>query len=288
MTAIFSLHFLGGDGLVFLILTVAYSLDEQRVQLINEASDQPFVHPFRLTDGVSFSQGEALRQFLQQDASLAGAGQFGSAFVVAQLRQEQAAVFEASLDDGERSLEMLFGAILRVHPVALLAASGGGEDHAEAEGDQPVAFDDAEKLLVAEQVRFMQPFLETLVQPGPLRQRQAYLQRAPAKRLGDVHQLFGEFRQLLRHIHFVAFGRDILPDRLAAARIEQQAAQESALAVGDQAGELSRCPGEQQGEPWRVDADHLVVRLARRRDRFVMERLAEQVVKHPVVLFAGR
>ena len=71
---------------------------------------------------------------------------------------------------------------------------------------------------------------------------------APAKRLGDVHQLFGEFRQLLRHIHFVAFGRDILPDRLAAARIEQQAAQESALAVGDQAGELSRCPGEQQGE----------------------------------------
>ena len=72
MTAIFSLHFLGGDGLVFLILTVAYSLDEQRVQLINEASDQPFVHPFRLTDGVSFSQGEALRQFLQQDASLAG------------------------------------------------------------------------------------------------------------------------------------------------------------------------------------------------------------------------
>ena len=207
---------------------------------------------------------------------------------MAQLRQEQAAVFEASLDDGERSLEMLFGAILRVHPVALLAASGGGEDHAEAEGDQPVAFDDAEKLLVAEQVRFMQPFLETLVQPGPLRQRQAYLQRAPAKRLGDVHQLFGEFRQLLRHIHLVAFGRDILPDRLAAARIEQQAAQESALAVGDQAGELSRCPGEQQGEPWRVDADHLVVRLARRRDRFVMERLAEQVVKHPVVLFAGR
>ena len=90
-------------------------------------------------------------------------------------------------------------AILRVHPVALLAASGGGEDHAEAEGDQPVAFDDAEKLLVAEQVRFMQPFLETLVQPGPLRQRQAYLQRAPAKRLGDVHQLFGEFPQLLRH-----------------------------------------------------------------------------------------
>ena len=86
------LHFLGGDGLVFLILTVAYSLDEQRVQLVNEASDQPFVHPFRLTDGVSFSQGEALRQFLQQDASLAGAGQFGSAFVVAQLRQEQAAV----------------------------------------------------------------------------------------------------------------------------------------------------------------------------------------------------
>ena len=162
------LHFLGGDGLVFLILTVAYSLDEQRVQLINEASDQPFVHPFRLTDGVSFSQGEALRQFLQQDASFAGAGQFGSAFVVAQLRQEQAAVFEASLDDGEGSLEMLFGAILRVHPVALLAASGGGEDHAEAEGDQPVAFDDAEKLLVAEQVRFMQPFLETLVQPGPL------------------------------------------------------------------------------------------------------------------------
>lgn len=105
MTAIFSLHFLGGDGLVFLILTVAYSLDEQRVQLINEASDQPFVHPFRLTDGVSFSQGEALRQFLQQDASLAGAGQFGSAFVVSQLRQEQAAVFEASLDDGERSLK---------------------------------------------------------------------------------------------------------------------------------------------------------------------------------------
>ena len=110
MTAIFSLHFLGGDGLVFLILTVAYSIDEQRVQLINEASDQPFVHPFRLTDGVSFSQGEALRQFLQQDASLAGAGQFRSAFVVAQLRQEQAAVFEASLDDGERSLEMLVGA----------------------------------------------------------------------------------------------------------------------------------------------------------------------------------
>ena len=80
LAAIFSPTLFGGDGLVFLIPTVAYSLDEQRVQLVNKASDQPFVHPFRLTDGVSFSQGEALRQFLQQDASLQGAGQFGSAF----------------------------------------------------------------------------------------------------------------------------------------------------------------------------------------------------------------
>ena len=83
--------------------------------------------------------------------------------VVAERGQQQAAVFEAGRGDGEGGPEMLVGAKLLVHPIARRTAPQCGEDHAEAERDQPVAFHDAEELLTSEKIRFVQPYRETLV-----------------------------------------------------------------------------------------------------------------------------
>ena len=158
---------------------------------------------------------------------------------------------------------MLVGAKLLVHPVARRTAPQCGEDHAEAERDQPVAFHDAEELLTSEKIRFVQPYRETLVQFSPLHRRQAYLQRAFAECQSDIHHPFGQLGQLLFHLHPAAIGRDILPDGLIAAGVEQEAAHKAAFAVGDQAGELSGRAGEEQRQARAFDADQFVVRLAR-------------------------
>ena len=93
---------------------------------------------------------------------------------------------------------------------------------------------------------------------------------------------------MLHKVGSTPFGRHVLPDGTRTAGVEQQAAHQPVFGIRYQTGELSRRTRQQEGDGGTVDEDHLIVAFARRRHRFVVERLAEEVVKLPVVLLSRR
>ena len=198
-------------------------------------------------------------------------------------------MLEAAQGDRQGRLEMAVRTDTEAGDVVALGRHlKGGEKHAEAVGHQPVAFHHGKEILASEQVRLAQQIRKTTVQLRPLRKAQADLQVAFPQTHGHLHDLLRERSDMLHEVGSTPFGRHVLPDGTRTAGVEQQAAHQPVFGIGYQAGELPRRTRQQEGDGGTVDDDHLVVAFARRRHRFVVERLAEDVVKLPEVLLRRR
>ena len=261
--------------------------DMLRLQARQVAADAAGMDPGGFGEGIDLAQGELVGELVEDGAETVGTTQLGDVGRGGKLRHQQAAVRQADVDDGEGRLEMGIATKTLVPPIAQRGRLQRRKDHTQAVDHQPVTLHRPQERLVAEQIRLAQQRPEMGIQLPPLPCGQLHLQTSLTQHQGCLQHPLRQRTQVRLEMLAATFCRHILPDRLAAAGIEQQTTCQPILRIGNQTGELPRRTRQQDRQAGPGDANHLVVRLARRSHRLVMEGLAQQVVKLPIVLPTG-
>ena len=124
--------------------------DEDRLQTGKVASDGTVAYADFLTERIQVGQGELIIQPVEYFTEIIRAGQFGDICRGGKLRHQQAAVFEADVDNRKGRPETL------VHPLSERSDIESGKNHTETEGHQSVTLHGTQEVFFPKQVGFTQ------------------------------------------------------------------------------------------------------------------------------------